>query len=291
MMAPEYYIFTGRIGEVIPRHVKRVRIDKSLKVVPAWAFFQHPNIEEVECHDGVEKIEEHTFYYCPNLRRVIMPGVKIIERYAFGGCQALNYIECGKLEIIGERAFGRCALSSVNLPSIKIVEKSAFYNCRNLTNVNFGKDLEAIRWGTFFRCRSLRRIALPLKYGIIAANDRIFQGCVKFNLVELVGGVTETIAALLLEKWKNHINEEIDAISHSLATTPAGKDYDLGVKTQALRSGIRSVLSKYIHYRAEHRRYLYEAAAILQPALPNDILFENILPFLELPSHTFEGES
>jgi len=103
--------------------------------------------------------------------------------------------------------------------------------------------------------------------------------------VELVGGVNETIAALLLEKWKNHINEEIDAISHSLATTPAGKDYDLGVKTQALRSGIRSVLSKYIHYRAEHRRYLYEAAAILQP------LFENILPFLELPSHTFEGES
>ena len=44
---------------------------------------------------------------------------------------------------------------------------------------------------------------------------------------------------------------------------------------------------------SEHRRYLNVAATALQPALPNDIVLKNILPFLalELPSHTFEGEN
>eukprot|EP00986_Skeletonema_menzelii_P014677 scaffold9978_cov117-Skeletonema_menzelii.AAC.4 len=298
-MAPEYYIFSGREGEVIPRHVTHVRIDKSLKVVPACAFLEHPNIEEVECHDGVEKIEGCAFFYCPSLRRVIMPGVTIIERSAFFSCRALNEVECGKLEIIVEWAFGSCSsLSSVDLPSIKIVEKSAFTGCRNLTHANFGKYFEsigrgAIRGGAFAFCRSLERITLPLKDGVIA-DDNIFQGCVKLNSVELVGGVHETVAALLMEEWKNDMNKEIDTINRILPDTPSGTGvFDVGGKAQAIRTWIRSVLRKIVHCKAEHRRYLNEAAATLQSTLPlpnEDIVIKNIIPFLELPSYTFEGE-
>ena len=101
-MAPEYYVFTGREG--IPRHVTHVLIDKSLKFVRGRAFYEHPNIQEVICHDGVEKIGREAFCFCPSLRRVIMPGVKEVQKWAFNNCEALTYIECGKLEIIGYEA-------------------------------------------------------------------------------------------------------------------------------------------------------------------------------------------
>ena len=94
-----------------------------------------------------------------------------------------------------------------------------------------------------------------------------------------------------MEEWKNDMNEEINAINRILPNTYAGNFRDVGGKAQAMKSWIRSVLRKIIHYKAEHRRYLNVATAALQPALPNDIVLKNILPFLELPSHTFEGEN
>ncbi len=291
MMAPEYYTFTDRYDERIPRHITHVLIDKALKFVRARAFWEHPNIQEVICHDGVRKIEQAAFYKCP-LRRVIMPGVKEVEQGAFNCCYALTYIECGKLEIVGERAFRWCnSLSSVDLPSIRIVESSAFDSCANMKNAKFGEDLESIGEGTFRGCPSLERIALPLKDGMISDDD-VFQVCVKLNHIDLVEAaiLSETVAALLLEEWKNDMNEEINSINQILPNTHGGTFSEAGGKAQAIRTWITSVLRKIIHYKAEHRRCLNVAAAALQPALPNDIVLKSIFPFIELPSHTFDGE-
>ena len=288
MMAPEYYTFTG---QRVPDHVTHVRIDRALKFVPARSFLVHPNIEEVICHDGVAKIEEEAFKGCPSLRRVIMPGVAVLEKCAFcvhvsmtvgiNCCGALTYIECDKLESIGEYAFSGCkSLRSVNMPSAATVMRAAFAGCRNLTHASFGKNLESLGALAFHNCRSLKRIALPLRDGIITDDD-VFRGCEKLNQVDLVGGVDEIVAALLLEEWKNDTNEEIDTINRILPNTPYGtiRYDDPGGKAQAIQSWTRSVLRKVIHYKAEHRRYLNMAAA-LEPALPNDIVLNNILPFL-----------
>ena len=43
-------------------------------------------------------------------------------------------------------------------------------------------------------------------------------------------------------------------------------------------------------YKAEHRLLLNVAASTLQLTLPNDIVMNSVVPFLELPEHTFEGE-
>jgi len=52
---------------------------------------------------------------------------------------------------------------------------------------------------------------------------------------------------------------------------------------------IRSVIGKIIHYQAEHQRLLdEEVATTLQLALPRDIVMNSVLPFLELPTYTFE---
>ena len=289
MMAPGYYVFTG--GERVPRHVTHVLIDNALKFVPARSFEYHPNIQEVICHDGVEKIEEEAFCECPRLRRVIIPGVKVLEEKAFFLCKALANIECGKMEIIGGAAFGICeSLRNIDLPSIKVVEGYAFNACSNLISVKFGKDLETIGERTFRACgRSLERITIPLKDGMIT-DDRTFQGCDKLNRIDLVGGVHETVSALLMEEWKNDMNEEINSISQILPNTHGGTYCEAGGKAQAIRAWIRSVHCKYTHYKAEHQRYLNVTAATLQPALPNDIVLKSIFPFVELPSHSFDEE-
>ncbi len=288
MMAPEYYTFTGG---VVPDHVTHVLIDKALKFVPRRAFFMHPNIQELICHDGVEMIGREAFCFCPSLRRVLMPGVKEIKKGAFVSCRALSYIECGKLERIGGAAFLDCtSLSSVDLPSVRIVEGGAFTACENLINAKFGKELESVRSQTFYNCPSLERITLPLKDGVMTYDDT-FQHRTNLHHVDLVGGVKETVAVLLLEEWKKDMNEEIELINQILPNTTAGNWNDPGGKARAIRTWIRSVLSKIIRYKSEHRRCLNVAAATLQPALPNDILFKNVLPFLELPSYTFQGEN
>ena len=87
------------------------------------------------------------------------------------------------------------------------------------------------------------------------------------------------------------MNEEIDSISRVLPNTRTGSWNDPGGKAKEIRTWIRSVLHKIVRYKAEHRSYLNEAATTLHSALPNDIVLKNVLPFLELPSYTFEGEN
>ncbi|KAK1733518.1 hypothetical protein QTG54_015808 [Skeletonema marinoi] len=176
MAADGWYIYYGRDGEIIARHVTRVCIHESVTVIPAHAFYKNLDIEEVECHDRVKTVEEHAFCGCFSLRRVIMPGVKVVDRRAFYYCKALTDVECGKLEIIRHRAFMRCeSLTIINLPSAKIVENSVFCDCTALTTISFGKELESIEDEAFGGCTSLQRITIPLKDGMLT-HDIIFIG-------------------------------------------------------------------------------------------------------------------
>ena len=223
-----------------------------------------------------------------------MPGVEVVECNAFSSCDALTDVECGNLELIVEHAFDSClSLRSIDLPSAEIAYPGAFFCCGALTNVKFGVKLESIRDGAFLDCTSLERITIPLKDGMIDAAD-VFFSCESLKYVDLVEGALlhQTIAALQMEEWKNDVNEDIVSINQILSTTPAG-NAALGVvggKTEAIQTWIRSVLHKKFQYKAEHRRILNEAATTLQLALPNDIVFKNVLPFLELPPYTFQGE-
>eukprot|EP00577_Skeletonema_sp_RCC1716_P020483 CAMPEP_0113410128 /NCGR_PEP_ID=MMETSP0013_2-20120614/21517_1 /TAXON_ID=2843 ORGANISM="Skeletonema costatum, Strain 1716" /NCGR_SAMPLE_ID=MMETSP0013_2 /ASSEMBLY_ACC=CAM_ASM_000158 /LENGTH=301 /DNA_ID=CAMNT_0000296295 /DNA_START=244 /DNA_END=1149 /DNA_ORIENTATION=- /assembly_acc=CAM_ASM_000158 len=285
--------YTGE--DEVPDDATHVTIAASVTVIPAEAFDGHPNIVEV-IGPNVERVEDHAFIDCPSLRRVIMPGVEIVEGGAFFKCTALTDIECGKLENIGYQAFFICrSLRSINLTSAKIVEREAFADT-GLTEATFGSKLETIEEGAFDNCIALEQITIPLKDGMIADNNT-FTACENLKQVDLVEGeLHETIAALQLEEWRNDMNEEIDSINQILPTTPAGSGWahdndDEPEKARAIRTWIRSILHKILHYKAEHQRLLdEEVATTLQLALPQDIVTNNVLPFLELPSYTFEVE-
>ena len=290
------YIYRGEDGEIIPDYVTRIIVDVSVRTILRRAFQEHPNIVEVICHNGVERIEEWAFYGCPNLRQVIMPGVIEVELEAFLECEVLEDVECGKLEIIGRYAFQYCLrLRSINLPSARIVGGFAFHYTA-LTNVRFGSKLERIDERAF-SFSPVESMTIPLKDGIFTADD-IFQGCRDLKRVDVVeGALHDIIDALQLKEWKDDMNEEIDSINqilpnarvgHYIDRDERGLDEDDGEKAQAMRRWIRSILGKVGHYQEEHQRVLREAATTLQFALPRDIAINNVLPFLDLPPHTFE---
>jgi len=290
------YIYRGEEGEIIPRGATHnITVREDVTVIRARAFYEHPNIVEVICHENVEKIEENAFYNCPRLRRVIIPGVKIVKQGTFYGCEALMELVCGKLEIIQEHAFCDCrSLRSINLPSARIVEEGAFGGCDALMDAKFGSKLERIEDFAFCNCKSLKRITIPLKDGLIT-HDSTIEMCSALNHVDLVeGSLLKTIAALHLEDWRNDMNEEIYSINQILPTACAGyydeEEEDVeGEKVVAIRTWISSLLGKIIYYKAEHRRLLDEdIAPTLQRFVPQDIVMNNVLSFIELPSHSFE---
>ena len=148
-----------------------------------------------------------------------------------------------------------------------------------------------------FCATSLERITIPLKDGLVTEDNIIFQGCESLKQVDLLEAAElhETIVALHLEGWRNDMNEAIDSINQILPNTPAGYynhegDQDEGEKARVIRTWIRSILSKIIQYQAEHRHLLGEVVTTLQHALPRKIVMNNVLPLLELPSHTFGVE-
>ena len=292
------YIYRGEEGEVIPREATHITVAEGVTFVRAQAFEEHRKIVEVICHDKVEKIEEEAFRCCPNLRRVIMLGVKIVEMMAFEDCDALTDVECSKLEIIGSEAFSDCSsLRRINLLSVRIFEAYSFDGCKALKDAEFGSRLERIEEKVFGDCFSLERIAIPLKDGLITA-DSIFVECENLRHVDLVDGAVlqETVASLQLEEWRNDMNGVIDSINQILPKASAGhydeeeEEWIAGEKAQVIRTWIRSVIDKMNHYKAEHESFLNEAAATLQFALPQDLVMNNVVSFVALPSHTFEVE-
>ena len=287
-----WFTFTGE--EEIPYDATHVFV-KNVKSIPAEAFYEHPNIVEVACDIDVEHIGANGFRNCPSLRRVIMPGVEAIDEWTFRKCEALMHVECDKLEIIGYGSFSGCTSLTgiINLPSAKTVGGFAFCKCRALRHAKFTEKLEKFGWGVFNGCKALERITIPLKDGMIIAPD-VFTKCVNLKHVDLVEGeLLEAIAALHFEDWRNDMNEAMNSINQILPNTPAGGtvfygDSDYGDKARTIQTWIRSILRKFLQYRAEHQRLMEQAAPILKLALPQDVARNYVLPFLDLPSHSFE---
>ena len=263
------YLYRGEEDEFIPDEATHITVAEDVTFVRARAFRYHPNIIELICHDKVEKIEEAAFSYCPSLKRIALPGVKVVECAAFSGCKALTDVECDKLEIIKVAAFSDCySLRSINLPSARIVESYAFRMCEVLTEVKFGSNLQRVDEGAFKKCTSLERLTLPLKDDIFTWSDNIFSEC--HNLVHvdpIEGEIHQIIAALQLEEWRNHMNEEIVLINQILPNADAGSSRYIGEKTYEISMWISEVLAHLDYYKAEHLKLMKEATTLLELAL------------------------
>ena len=75
-----------------------------------------------------------------------------------------------------------------------------------------------------------------------------------------MGGMhNKVVSSLLLESWKDEMNQEISRINEVLPNTPANE------KTNAIQGWIRSVIDRMEHYKVEHNTLLKEDMTQLEP--------------------------
>ncbi len=257
----EIFVYMGGDQEV-PLHVRRARIDKSVKIIPTNAFRYRHQLIYVEFHDEIEIIEEWAFINCISLRGSIkLLGVKIIKKSAFYGCVALTDLEFGNvLETIEERAFFGCSLlRKITMPSVRTIETGVFVYCDELSDVVCGEGLETLRHYAFNNCVKLNRIVLPLKDNMI--EDYVFRNCPNLVSVDLVGGFNSTIDFFHTESWRNDMMDQINRINRELPNTASWR------KTAEIQHWMRTVIRKFEHYKSKHHKILEEATTLLELAL------------------------
>jgi len=256
----EIFVYTGG-DQQVPRHVRRVRIHKSVKIIPRVAFQNCRYLIYVEFHDEIEIIEEYAFHCCSSLRGCIkLLGVKIIKEKAFNECSALTGVEFGDvLETIKFSAFRGCKLfTSIKMLSVRTIGTHVFANCDELYHVEFGEALRTLDIFAFLCCSKLNRIALPLSCTV---RFRAFYKCPNLKIVDLVGGVQNTVTSLHMESWGNELNNNIDRINQTLRVV--GNEG----KTEAIQQWMETVIRQLNHYKTEHKALMKEATTLLELAL------------------------
>eukprot|EP00984_Skeletonema_dohrnii_P037635 scaffold39895_cov155-Skeletonema_dohrnii-CCMP3373.AAC.2 len=127
-------------------------------------------------------------------------------------------------------------------------------------------DVERIHNFAFVSCLALRRIAIPLRDDIFHLPDdqyryTQFERCENLTTVDIVGGIHKIISSLLLDCWRDQVNQEINRINQVLPNTSADE------KAGEIQQWIQNVLRRTTHFRSEHRSLLKEATTLLELAI------------------------
>src|SRR6056300_1233473 len=128
-------------------------------------------------------------------------------------------------------------------------------------------------------CRRLRRITFLMNANMLG--EGTFYQCVNLSQIDLVGGIHKTVSSLLVESWRNEMNNEIDRINQVL---PSFEPCELAhshnppadEKTVAIRRWMETVIRRIEHYKSKHRTLLKEAMTLLELALWKANLDDNV---------------
>lgn len=139
---PSFFLYTGEDDGVFPpSDATHVRVDPSVKIIPAEAFSGLAKLKRVDLPPGLEEICERAFYDCP-IERIAIPA---------------------SVEVIADRAFERSSLSEVVIPpsaAIKAIPANAFSNCCHLVRLDLPDSVEVIGPRAFL-CAGLLNFRIP----------------------------------------------------------------------------------------------------------------------------------
>lgn len=88
-----FYLDTASKGEDLTSNIKTIYIPSTVKIIPKRAFYGQylTNLNAVIISDGVQRIEEESFYGCKALKTVILPeSVNYVSENAFSFCNNLS---------------------------------------------------------------------------------------------------------------------------------------------------------------------------------------------------------
>ena len=308
------YTYRGLVGEIIPRDAKVIIASLSCEFVQPRAFQQHPEIEQVIMTKNVKRIGRSAFANCPKLLKVCLCRVTIIDECAFFACEAVREVVANHVTHIKYAGFGwNEKLRRINLPSLIVAGDSSFMGCEMLFEVQFGSPLQKLKKQAFAYCLSLKYVTIPLKLDLLD-NLNVFEN-VQLETVNLVKGseIMNVISALQCKRWKADMLTTIDSIDIFLrAAFGYYRLYRYGVvekprlpythygdcvtvvhsPSRCEASGFcidrwsRLLIRKITHYQDFHSDVIEMAGSVLMQYLSREIVFESILPYLSIPSHS-----
>ena len=133
--------------------VKSTTLPFGLKHIGASAFFNCPNIQQINIPDSVEYIDPYAFSCCKGLHTVQLPAsLTLISEELFAECDNLRNLSIpDTVTEIGANAFLRCtAFILEKLPAgIKSIGDAAFANCGRIEELVLPETLEHIGEAAF----------------------------------------------------------------------------------------------------------------------------------------------
>lgn len=158
--------------------------------------------------ESVVDIEAHAFEGC-HIERVVIPAtVQRIGDHAFMSCQELKEVIFGEgsvLEDIGELAFYECAnLGECSIPSgVKRLAANVFGSCGSLRSFVIPASVKTVEESAFCDCGSLRDISAALGSKLESISERSFANSSALETVDLghASKLTSVSASAFSNTW------------------------------------------------------------------------------------------
>jgi len=142
-----------------------IRIPSTVMCIGTCSFKHCSHLKKVEFTEGLRKIGNGTFSYCPSLGKCTLPSTLTqIGENAFLSCHNLGDIVLNEgLQKIGDCAFNSClVLETITIPStVTEIGNFAFANCTCLNDVLIHDRIQKIGPKAFLQCMGLRRFIFP----------------------------------------------------------------------------------------------------------------------------------
>ena len=185
-------------------------------------------VPETVAYDGVTytvtALDEKCFYYCNNLKSVILPNtIKIIGRRCFDSCNALASINIPEgVTALGDYCFFRCdALTTINIPEgVTALGDYCFNNCDALSFLEIPESVKSIGSSCFQSCNILQENGIIINSTI----PPTLLGDISMNRIYVPEEAVETYKAH--ESWKDKTISKIDDF-HYVGIEVNGLKYDI----------------------------------------------------------------
>lgn len=184
----------------INKNTTHYKVRPGTKIICDSAFMNIDNIKFIELPNSIKIIERRAFIDCKSLEIINFPnGIIRIEDSAFCRCKKLNSIKLpASIEALDSTIFHECTeIKSFEIDrsnknfivdsgiTYSINKKKIIFAIPNLihTNITLKKEVNEIKQGAFYNCRSL--ISIRLSYNIEKINDNAFDNCINLQKINL----------------------------------------------------------------------------------------------------------
>ncbi len=196
----EGVLFTKDLQTLVSYPAARVgesyRVPEGVRTIGPNAFQRNVHLKTVKLPDTLERIEDHGFYLCRELRTIEIPAsVKTIGDYCFTKCLYLEELVLHEgLQTIGRAAFDNCmSIMYLTVPdSVTELGDFAFSNCIAMRDLDIGSGIKVLPQGLFLCSDKLRRLSLPA--GLTAISARALEECWGLDEIRFGGTMEQWLA-------------------------------------------------------------------------------------------------